>query len=48
MTATGETEMPASTDWEAEAGSTPTGGPALSMSIQGSGEGVTLVRSVKC
>lgn len=40
--------MLASTYWEVEAGSMPTRGSALSMSTQGSGEGVVLVRSVKC
>ena len=44
MTAMEEAEMPTNTDGEAEAGSVPTGGPALFMSTQGPGEGVPLVR----
>lgn len=36
--------MPTSTNGEAEAGSVPTGGPALFMPTQGPGEGVPLVR----
>lgn len=40
--------MPTSSDWEAEAGSAPTGGQAVFVSTQDPGEKVTLVRSVKC
>lgn len=40
--------MPTSSDWDAEAGSAPTRGQAVFVSTQDPGEGVTLVRGVKC
>lgn len=43
--AVGEAELPPSPTGEAEASSVPTGGPALSLSTEDTGEGVTLVSS---
>lgn len=43
--AVGEAEVPTSTTGEAETSGVPTGGPALSLSTEVMGEGVTLVSS---